>query len=393
MTKGIGANPRGDGDAGIAGRQEPLARLAEDINTQYRQHKVYADAARRHAQSAREHLKRLSLMLLEAHERVDEDKSVEWGTWVRENLAFGERQAQRYLKLGRAHRDDPTRVSGGSLREQSASIDAPVEREKKRGGALHFSGETDEWYTPPDILRRAALAMGGIDLDPCADPGRRVKAETHYTKDDDGLLREWNGRVFMNPPYGKKKLDRWVRKLLEEYRAGRAEAAVALVPAGTDTGWFALLDDYPRCFLHGRLKFISESGDAKDAAPFASAVFYLGDDPTAFRRAFEELGKVYTESDPVRGKPLSEDLGDGGAWITRRPAPGRCFPSHPPLPGVEVDPRAVHCRAVRGTSSLRRAVPRQRGGLPVEGKVQAGGHKRHKRRDSEPLRGREDAPG
>jgi DNA N-6-adenine-methyltransferase (Dam) len=132
--------------------------------------------------------------------------------------------------------------------------------------------------------------LGVIDLDPCADPGRRVAASHHLTKNDDGLSVEWSGRVFMNPPYRKGKETRlWVEKLLRHFEVGDVEAAVVLIPARTDTGWFALLDAYPRCFVRGRLKF---SGH-ENSAPFPSAVVYMGDDKAAFIEAFRDLGAVF----------------------------------------------------------------------------------------------------
>ncbi len=92
----------------------------------------------------------------------------------------------------------------------------------------------------------------------------------------------------MNPPYGSE-IGAWVRKLLAEYREGRVTAAVALVPARTDTTWFCLLREQPRCFVRGRLTF----SEHENAAPFPSAAFYLGPDSRGFVRAFGSLGDVY----------------------------------------------------------------------------------------------------
>nr|MDP9477686.1 DNA adenine methylase [Actinomycetota bacterium] len=191
---------------------------------------------------------------------------------------------------------------------------------------VHYSSDFDEWYTPSHIVERVERALEAIDLDPCADPGRRIPAKEHYTKADEGLSKEWHGRVFMNPPYGDE-IGEWVRKLVAEYSAGRTTAAVALVPARTDTGWFSLLDDYPRCHIRGRLRFVDESGEAKDAAPFPSVVVYMGDDTDAFSRAFRNLGTVYTKSGPSSGTARQDD-GEG-------PAPRRDYPAPPRAGGVE----------------------------------------------------------
>ena len=154
--------------------------------------------------------------------------------------------------------------------------------------SIHFSSETPEWYTPPKILERVKETLGGVDTDPCADPQKSVEASIHYTKGDDGLAQEWRGAVYMNPPYGNSISD-WVKKLTFEYASGNTTAAIALVPARTDTEWFSLLRDFPRCFIRGRLKF---SGH-ENSAPFPSCAFYLGDDEAAFIRAFQDLGDIF----------------------------------------------------------------------------------------------------
>lgn len=176
--------------------------------------------------------------------------------------------------------------------DERAAAELTREPAKARGKMdIHFSSKTDQWYTPPEFVGRVARALGEIDLDPCADDGKDVPAATHFTKADDGLVREWFGRVFMNPPYGNNGggIEPFVRKLVEEFEAGRVVEAVALVPAKTDTRWFALLDPYPRCFVRGRLKF---SGH-ENSAPFPSAAVYMGPDKAGFLAAFADLGTVF----------------------------------------------------------------------------------------------------
>src|SRR6266496_1920191 len=72
-------------------------------------------------------------------------------------------------------------------------------------------GETDEWYTPPEIF--AALGLT-FDLYPCSPgPGHWVPARKTYTKADDGLKQPWHGLVFMNAPFGGRNGHvPWLRK-------------------------------------------------------------------------------------------------------------------------------------------------------------------------------------
>ena len=155
--------------------------------------------------------------------------------------------------------------------------------------AVHYSTGEPDWHTPPAVITAAREALGGIDLDPCSNTGTpNVHALRHLTIDDDGLAHEWHGRVYMNPPYGRP-IVRWVEKLVCEHEMGRTTAAVALVPARTDTDWFRLFRDAAVCFIDGRLKF----SDHANAAPFPSAAVYLGPDVPLFARAFAALGDTW----------------------------------------------------------------------------------------------------
>jgi len=155
---------------------------------------------------------------------------------------------------------------------------------------VHFSSDSSEWYTPPDIIERVVAVLGGIDLDPCSNSHYEpnVPATRHFTRDDDGLSQYWDGRVYMNPPYGNVIAD-WIDKLVYEHLEGRTTEAVALVPSRTDTVWFRALRAYPRCFLHGRLKFSGHD----NSAPFPSMVVYLGENVQAFIEHFHDIGDVY----------------------------------------------------------------------------------------------------
>jgi len=87
---------------------------------------------------------------------------------------------------------------------------------------------TDERYTPEWILALATSVMGAIDLDPCADPLKRVPAANHYTKSDDGLDRSWSGRIFLNPPFSKVPI--WIKTLSLFIASGSVTEAIVLLP-------------------------------------------------------------------------------------------------------------------------------------------------------------------
>ena len=145
------------------------------------------------------------------------------------------------------------------------------------------------WNTPADIVTDVREMFGEIDLDPASDSKDtpNVPATTIYTEEDDGLSQEWAGKTYMNPPYGRE-IGGWVEKLIQEYHAGNIDEAIALVPARTDTQWFAPLFNFPLCFISGRVRF----SDGDGAAPFPSVLVYMGSRPEDFVRIFRRRGPI-----------------------------------------------------------------------------------------------------
>jgi len=120
-------------------------------------------------------------------------------------------------------------------------------------GTFHENsiGESDEWYTPPEIFDALGLRF---DLDPCSPGGQHwVPAYSIYTKDDDGLSLIWHGRVFVNPPFGGRNGHvPWLRRFLDHGNG------IAIVRSYTSAGWWH--DHMHRahmiCWPRGKTKFI-----------------------------------------------------------------------------------------------------------------------------------------
>ena len=132
--------------------------------------------------------------------------------------------------------------------------------------AVHFSSATDEWATPQDFFDKLA-ATYQFTTDVCATK-ENAKCADFYTKEDNGLTKDWDGTCWMNPPYGRN-IKYWVKKAYESARDNGA-IVVCLLPARTDTSWWHdyVLPYGEVTFVRGRLKF----GGAKNSAPFPNAI-------------------------------------------------------------------------------------------------------------------------
>lgn len=148
-------------------------------------------------------------------------------------------------------------------------------------------GASDTWLTPPEIIK----ALGPFDLDPCCPPNMPwVTASRFYTERDvcsvclpdaegrpsgfmstgaeidecrfcDGLAQPWSGRVWLNPPFNRYVVPRWMRRMAEHGNG------IALLAARTETKVF--FESVWPCarailFLRGRPHFYHLDGTRAD---------------------------------------------------------------------------------------------------------------------------------
>jgi hypothetical protein len=151
-----------------------------------------------------------------------------------------------------------------------------------------------EYYTPISIVYAARLVMGGIDMDPATSltANSRVKATQIWTEQDDGLLREWAGKVWLNHPFSRKGNALWVNKLIEEYGSGRVEQSCNITFAATSEKWFQPLASFPQCYLSPRTNYHLPNGTLKRGVTKGSVVTYMGPHRWRFAEIFGQFGVV-----------------------------------------------------------------------------------------------------
>lgn len=162
----------------------------------------------------------------------------------------------------------------------------------------------EDWLTPPHVLR----SLGSFDLDPCSPTERPWDtAKAHYTILDNGLLKPWFGRVWLNPPYGNQT-DKWMRRMAEHGNG------IALIFARTETGCFfpwVWERAHSILFLKGRVRFWTKEGREGGPAGAPSVLAAYGPENTDALRASTLEGKLVElqNAEPwsdMWSKPLGE---------------------------------------------------------------------------------------
>lgn len=144
------------------------------------------------------------------------------------------------------------------------------------------TANSETWLTPPELIK----ALGKFDLDPCCPekmPWQTAGKMLSRERDGDGLAAEWQGRVWLNPPYGRQTFV-WCNKL------SRHKSGIALIFARTETKGFqreVFAKAHCVFFLAGRIKFYRADGTQGDCAnaPSCLASYSIADTKTIFDAA------------------------------------------------------------------------------------------------------------
>lgn len=128
---------------------------------------------------------------------------------------------------------------------------------------------THDWLTPPEIVS----ALGVFDTDPCASQYQPWRTATQqFTIKDDGLARDWFGRVWCNPPYGPHA-EQFLKRMADHGNG------VLLIFARTETRAFQQLcwrRADAMLFMAGRIKFRLPGGGVAGPAGAPSVLVAYG---------------------------------------------------------------------------------------------------------------------
>jgi hypothetical protein len=194
------------------------------------------------------------------------------------------------------------------------------------------SNKSDEHNTPSYIIEAAREVLGVINLDPMSNAlaNEVIRANTYYTKEDNGLEKEWKGNIWLNPPFSLA--DEAVDKLINSYEKGEVTSAILLLKSAIETKRYQKLYPYPFCELNKRVNFIPNRlnwalvfililsllslKDNKllllvllgyelqfsDSAPFATVLFYFGTEYYKWNKVMSKYGRVHP------GNKLTTDI-------------------------------------------------------------------------------------
>ncbi len=234
---------------------------------------------------------------IECGQRLREKKASmkhgQWYPWLDSNMGV----------LGFAARTTATRLMKVANNAPAHDLDTPEAIQISRqiwghNTPANYSSETNEWYTPVAYLQSVREFLGEIDLDPASNAiaNETVQAKEIYTANDNGLGLPWNGRVFVNPPYGVESgqslAGQFCAKAIEEHAVGNASEVIILVNSVHSQKWQAPLYDYTVCFVDHRIKFVNGDSGENENPTFQNIFVYLGPRKEEFATVFSKFGYV-----------------------------------------------------------------------------------------------------
>lgn len=160
--------------------------------------------------------------------------------------------------------------------------------------------DTQRYCTPADILALVAeMWPAGIMTDPCADPESLViaKHKIDARTGVDGLVAQWRGRSFVNPPYDQT--GKWLLRALQHSMIKPENEVLCLVNAAVGSDYWReyVWPHASVACLSPRVRFWSVSQQKWSPNTVDSAMVYYGPHKARFATVFSKRGSIVTKVD------------------------------------------------------------------------------------------------
>lgn len=168
----------------------------------------------------------------------------------------------------------PTKNSQSKPHQKSTKGTKGKQKTKQRA---RKSGESDNRFTSPQMIRAVEESFGRISFDPCWHEASAVKpvAYLDFRKGQDGLTHPWQGPVaFVNPPWSAAK--KFLERCYDQWKRGYADKIICLVPSKTDTSFFhtVLKAEADVYFVERRMRFFKVDGTSYTSAESVMIVIF-----------------------------------------------------------------------------------------------------------------------
>lgn len=132
------------------------------------------------------------------------------------------------------------------------------------------SGKSDEWYTPKYIFDALGVYF---DLDVASPKEGPLYVPCDKFIYENSLESDWNGFIWMNPPYGgRNSLESWMKKFVDHSNG------ICLVPDRTSAPWFqTYFDKFEICCFTKKIKFLDVDGNEGKSPSNGSAIMGIGE--------------------------------------------------------------------------------------------------------------------
>jgi len=130
-------------------------------------------------------------------------------------------------------------------------------------------GQTNDWHTPKSVFDALGTAF---DLDVSAPVNGPLHVPTSRWFSSDALERDWDGFVWMNPPFGGRNgLEPWLTKFFDHGNG------IALTPDRTSAPWFhSAWQRADAVMFTRRTRFLLPTGERAGSPAFGTALWAAG---------------------------------------------------------------------------------------------------------------------